>query len=162
MNFGYLTAPTIAALETSLAEAVARLEARAFRLAGIVPTSLPPSAADSPARRLRILPGRDVLPRGEAENAHGLSPATIDRINLGIGRELPGARGLVLHRFTEMEARGWGFAPAMAAAIDLGKPVLVGLEGAMTEGFLELAGASARRLASAAQAADWLAGVSAA
>ena len=81
----------------------------------------------------------------------------MERINEGIGRVLPGARGLVLHRFTDLEARGWGFAPALAAAIDLGKPILVGLEDVMMDRFRELVGPVARALASPAEAAHWLA-----
>ena len=167
MNLGYLRASTGAAVDASIVETVARLEARAIQLAGVVPTGLGrvdilpagPGRSGEPARtdRLRVLPGQDIVSRDEDGTGHGLSPETMERINEGIGRVLPGARGLVLHRFTDLEARGWGFAPALAAAIDLGKPILVGLEDVMMDRFRELVGPVARALASPAEAAHWLA-----
>lgn len=68
-----------------------------------------------------------------------------------------GADCLIVNKFGKHEAEGRGFRPVIGAALELGIPVLVGLNGLNEAAFHEFAGGMADRLPPTAEALrDWV------
>jgi nucleoside-triphosphatase THEP1 len=114
-----------------LTDVVARLEAMDLRLAGTVQTNL--VRADRPRcdMDLRVLPDGPILRISEDRGAEArgcrLDSGALEQTVVEVGARLSGADLLVLNKFGKREAEGRGFVPVIAQALDLGVPVLVGV-----------------------------------
>ena len=58
-----------------------------------------------------------------------LDAGVLEDAVLATERRLPGAELLVINKFGKREAEGHGFVPVIAAGLELGLPVLVGVNG---------------------------------
>lgn len=114
-----------------LTEAVTRLEAAGLRLAGTVQSNL--VRADRPRcdMDLRILPDGPTFRISEDRGAEArgcrLDSGALEQAVVEVGARLAGADLLVLNKFGKREAEGRGLVPVIAQALDLGLPVLVGV-----------------------------------
>lgn len=161
MRIAYLTAEGRDRIDLLVAEAVARLEARGYRLGGAVATALSRRFGQGGPVTLRVLPDGPVVPLSErlAGGADRLDVAALADAAVQAERHLDGVRGFVLNRFGRLEAQGRGFAPVLSAARARGLPILVGVPQRYLPDFRLFAGDTAEALPDhAARAADWLLG----
>ena len=160
MRIAYLSTEVPGRTDLLIAETVARLESRGHCLAGTVATGLSVRPGCDVTEALRVLPDGPVLPIAEhlgPGRGCRLDIAALADAAVHAGRRLDGARAFVLSRFGRLEAQGRGFLPVMAAAMDRGLPVLVGVDRAHLGDFLAFAGDAALALPlSGPAAADWL------
>lgn len=114
-----------------LTDVVTRLEALGLRLAGTVQTNL--ARADRPRcdMDLRVLPDGPVLriseDRGAAARGCRLDSGALEQAVVEVGARLDGADLLVLNKFGKREAEGRGLVPVIAQALEMGLPVIVGV-----------------------------------
>lgn len=161
MRIAVLSSPGRGRTDLLIAEAVARLEMAGVVLAGTVATRLGDLAQDDCGMVLRILPEGRVLTVSQVlgPGARGcrLDPGGVETAAALATAALPRVAGLVVNKFGKLEAMGRGFVPVIGAALDLGLPVLVGVNGLNLPDFRRFAGGLATELpASARVAADWM------
>ena len=150
MKLAYVTLSGRGRIDDLLAGVVARLEDHGIALAGTVQSGI-----DRPDRRhcdmdLRLMPGgptvRISVDRGAEARGCRLDPGALEQSVLWVSQHLPGADLLVVNKFGKQEAGGKGLAPVIAEALDLGIPVLVGVNALNLPPFLDFAAGIAERL----------------
>ncbi|AZQ67368.1 DUF2478 domain-containing protein [Silicimonas algicola] len=161
MHIAYTVAPGRGATDLLLAGLVRRMAARGFRAAGTVQMNVIPDPDGPCDMDVNVLPDGPVIRISQSlgPDATGcrLDPGALEEaVRLTLGR-LEGAEFLIVNKFGKHEAGGRGFRPVIAEALDLGLPVLVGLNRGNAEPFLSFTGGVAEELApDEGVLADWL------
>lgn len=160
MQIGYLTLTGRGETDACLAAAVQRLEARGLRLCGTVQTNT--ERCDRPVcdMDVRVLPDGPVIrisqDLGAGARGCRLDGDALETAVTAVAARLDGAALLVVNKFGKQEATGRGLVPVIAAAVERGLPVLLGVNGLNLPAFLEFAGGAAQPLPpDPAALADW-------
>ena len=161
MQIAYISAAGRGCTDLVVARTVDRLEARGLALAGTVATDLDRLAGEDCGMKLHLLPARRPAAVSQAlgRGSRGcrLDPGSVEDLAQATFAALGRAQALVVNKFGKVEAAGRGFVPVIAAALDRGMPVLVGVNALNLPDFLEFAGDLATALPdSPALAADWM------
>ena len=150
MSIAYLTLSGRGLIDDCLAEAVADLDARGYRLAGtvrVLPADPRSHACDMDVRALPDGPSlRISQPLGTQARGCRLDAAVIETLSLAVESRVPGADLLVINKWGKQEAAGRGLRQAIVMAVEAGIPVVVGVNEMNVPEFLEFAGDQAERL----------------
>jgi hypothetical protein len=163
MQIAYVTVEGRGRIDDCLAETVALMQSRGLRLAGTV-RALPSDHRAHPCDTdIRILPDgplhRISQPLGQGSRGCRLDAGAIEGIAADVEARLAGCDILVVNKFGKQECLGRGLRPAIIRALDLGIPVIVGVNGLNLQAFLEFVEGLAIRLdALAASVAAWAEG----
>lgn len=156
MSIAYLTLCGRGLIDDCLAEAVADLEKRGFRLAGtvrVLPADPRSHACDMDVRALPDGPSlRISQPLGTQSRGCRLDAAVIETLSLAVERRVEGADLLVINKWGKQEAAGRGLRQAIIMAVEAGIPVVVGVNEMNEPEFLAFAGDQAERLAGTPEA----------
>jgi nucleoside-triphosphatase THEP1 len=146
-----------------IAQVATALEAAGLRLAGTVQTN-----TDRPGRRkcdmeLRVLPDGPAVriseDRGGLARGCILDSGALEQTVVAVLERLAGADCLIVNKFGKRESEGRGMVPVIAAALERGMPVLVGVNALNMPDFLNFAGELALPLpAEVGTVADWCLG----
>jgi hypothetical protein len=150
MIIGYVCVASRGATDACIEAAVARIEARGLALAGTVQTNTERPGRDLCDMDIRVLPDGPVL-RISQDLGAGTRGCRLDRGALetaaaAAATGLGGAALLVVNKFGKVEAEGRGLVPVIAAAVERGLPVLVGVNGLNLPAFLDFTGGLATAL----------------
>ncbi|MCB6178769.1 DUF2478 domain-containing protein [Rhodobacter sp. Har01] len=152
MQLAYVTLQGRGRTDDLIAEVAARLLAQGLRLAGTVQSN-----TDRPDRRkcdmdLRVLPDGPVVriseDRGDLARGCMLDSSALEQTVVQVLRRLDGADLLIVNKFGKREAEGRGMVPVIVQALDMGLPVLIGVNGLNLAAFLAFAGEATRALPS--------------
>ncbi len=139
--------------DEAMAAVAAALAAAGLRLAGAVQVNDPPGSGRPRQMALRLLPDGPEVPisqcRGAAAAGCRLDPAGLALAVARVEARLAagGVDVLVVNKFGRREAEaGGGFRDAVAAALEAGVPVLLGLPEAYARAFAVFAGDLAEHL----------------
>ncbi len=147
MRLGYVTLQGRGRTDALIAAVADRLLADGLRLAGTVQSNI-----ERPDRRkcdmdLMILPQGPVVriseDRGDLARGCTLDSGALEQSVAAVQQRLPGAEILIVNKFGKREAEGKGLVPVIADAVELGLPVLVGVNGLNLAAFLAFAGEAA-------------------
>lgn len=163
MRIGYISLTGRGATDACLAEAVRELRRQDLRLAGTVQTNLARAKTHPCDMDLQVLPDGPVLrisqdlgakARGCRLDGHVLEQAVVEA-----GLRLEGAALLVVNKWGKLEGQGRGYVPLISRALELGIPVLVGVNGLNLPAFLAFADGLAEDLPATPEAiAQWVKG----
>ena len=133
MSIAYVTLSGHGLIDDCLSETVTVLEDHGFRLAGTV-RAHPLGCLDHPCdMEVRVLPDgplhRISQPLGTGSRGCRLHGGAIETLAIEVEERMPGADLLVVNKFGKQENLGRGLRPAIVKAIELGIPVLVGVNG---------------------------------
>ena len=131
MDIAFVTTQGRGLIDDCLAEVVAHLQHRGVKLCGTV-RALPVDHHAHPCDMdLRVLPDgplyRISQSLGSGSKGCRLYGGAIETLATEVEARLPRARLLVVNKFGKQESLGRGLRPAIAKALDLGIPVLVGV-----------------------------------
>lgn len=152
MKLAYVTLQGRGRTDALIAAVAERLTVEGVRLAGTVQSN-----HERPDRRkcdmdLRVLPDGPVVriseDRGDLARGCMLDSGALEQTVLAVEQRLQGAEVLIINKFGKRESEGKGLVPVIAAALDLGLPVLIGVNGLNLASFLAFAGESAQPLPS--------------
>lgn len=161
MTIGYVTLPGPGATDACLAQTVAQLRAAGLRaLAGTVQTNPERPGRSHCDMDLQILPDGPALRITQDLGPHArgcrLDAGVLEQAAALTAARLDGAALLVVNKFGKQEAMGRGLVPVIAEACARGIPVLVGVNGANLQAFLDFVGDMATALPPGPAAlADW-------
>jgi hypothetical protein len=150
VQIGYVTLQGRGLIDDCLSDAVALMLARGLRLSGTV-RSVPVDPDAHPCDMdLRVLPDGPIYRISQAlgEGARGcrLDPAQIETLSTEVETRIPESDLLVVNKFGKQECLGRGLRPAILRALDLGLPVIVGVNALNEKDFLAFSGGIAVRL----------------
>jgi hypothetical protein len=150
MNLAFITRQGRGLIDDCLAEAVALLEARGLRLSGTV-RALPVNHHAHPCDMdVRVLPDGPLFRISQAlgEGSHGcrLDPGAIEQVSSHVEARIGGSDLLVINKFGKQESLGRGLRPAITQAVELGIPVLVGVNGLNLPDFMTFTCGMAKQL----------------
>ena len=131
MNLAYTFAPGRGDTNRLLSDLAQELEARGMRLCGTVQQDTPREKEHMCDMDVRVLPEGPTIRISQSLGADAkgcrLNPNALEEAVAITERELPkGADLLIVNKFGKHEADGRGFRDAIASALALGIPVLVG------------------------------------
>lgn len=137
-----------------------RLEAAGLRLAGTVQTNIDRAGRMKCDMDLRILPDGPTVriseDRGALARGCILDLAALEQTVVEVGQRLADADLVIINKFGRREAEGHGLIPVIAAALESGLPVLVGVSRLNLEAFLDFCGGMAEALpAQSGPVLDW-------
>jgi nucleoside-triphosphatase THEP1 len=160
MRLAHVTCPGRGETDAFLATVVEDLTARGLRLAGTVQSNLARADRRRCDMDLRILPDGPTFriseDRGDLARGCRLDSGALEQGVAEVMARLSGADLLIINKFGKRESEGRGLIPAIAAAIDEGIPVLVGVNALNLPVFLDFAGGLASALpADPVQVRDW-------
>jgi len=160
IELGYVILPGRGRVDLLLADVVKHLEAYGVALAGTVQTNEQRNDRALCDMDLRLLPDGPVVrisvDRGPEARGCRLDAGVLEQSALWISEAIQRAELLVVNKFGKQEAEGKGLRGAICEALDLGLPVLVGVNGLNLPAFLEFADGMATSLApDAAGITDW-------
>lgn len=144
MKLAYVTLQGRGRTDALIAEVAALLAADGVRLAGTVQSNI-----ERPNRRkcdmdLIVLPDGPVVriseDRGDLARGCILDSGALEQTVHAVGQRLAEAEVLIVNKFGKREAEGRGLVPVIAEALDLGLPVLIGVNGLNLAAFLAFAG----------------------
>jgi hypothetical protein len=160
MKLAYVTLQGRGRTDALIAEVAALLAADGVRLAGTVQSNI-----ERPNRRkcdmdLAVLPDGPIVriseDRGDLARGCTLDSGALEQTVVAVQQRLEGAEMLIVNKFGKREAEGRGLVPVIAEALELGLPVLIGVNGLNLAAFLAFAGEGVLPLPSdAAQVAQW-------
>lgn len=160
MKLAYVTLQGRGRTDVLIAEVAALLAAEGLRLAGTVQSN-----HERPDRRkcdmdLVVLPDGPIIriseDRGDLARGCILDSGALEQTVHSVQQRLAGAEVLIVNKFGKREAEGRGLVPVIAEALELGLPVLIGVNGLNLAAFLAFAGEGVTPLQSdAARVADW-------
>lgn len=161
MQIGFLSLTGRGETDACLAAAVSRLEASGLRLAGTVQTNIERTGRAVCDMDIRVLPDGPVIrisqDLGAGARGCRLDGEALETAVIAVTARLSGAQVLVVNKFGKQEAMGRGLVPVIAAAVDAGLPVLVGVNGLNLSAFQAFAGDAAQALPPDPDAvADWV------
>jgi hypothetical protein len=150
VNIAYVTLSGRGLIDDCLAEAIANLEARGFRLAGtvrVLPADPHAHACDMDVRVLPDGPSRRISqPLGALSQGCRLDADAVETLALAVENRIAGAELLVVNKFGKQEAGGRGLRQAIVMAIEADIPVLVGVNGLNLPEFLAFTGDQAKQI----------------
>lgn len=134
MHLAYTMAPGRGDTDLLLAGLADAMTARGLQLCGTVQTNGNGATLGPCDMDLRVLPDGPVLRISQDLGAHSrgcrLDPAALETaVALVAARLEPATDLLIVNKFGKHEAEGRGFRDVIAQALELGIPVLVGLNG---------------------------------
>ncbi len=150
MKLAYVTLQGRGRTDALIAAVADRLQADGLRLAGTVQSNI-----ERPDRRkcdmdLILLPHGPVIriseDRGDLARGCMLDSGALEQSVMTVQQRLSGADILIVNKFGKREAEGKGLVPVIGDAVDLGLPVLVGVNGLNLAAFLAFAGEEATAL----------------
>lgn len=160
MNLAYVTLQGRGRTDALIAEVATVLATDGVRLAGTVQSNI-----ERPNRRkcdmdLAVLPDGPIVriseDRGNLARGCTLDSGALEQTVVAVQRRLPGAQLLIINKFGKREAEGRGLVPVLAEALELGLPVLIGVNGLNLAAFLAFAGDGVSPLpADPVIVADW-------
>jgi Protein of unknown function (DUF2478) len=160
MKLAYVTLQGRGRIDALIAEVAARLTADGVRLAGTVQSN-----HERPDRRkcdmdLAVLPDGPIVriseDRGDLARGCALDSGALEQTVFAVQQRLAGAEVLIVNKFGKREAEGKGLVPVIAEALDLGLPVLIGVNGLNLAAFLAFAGEAVTALSTdALSTATW-------
>jgi hypothetical protein len=161
MRLAFVTAEERGATDACLAAAVLRLADSGLRLAGGVQQNLDRDDRSVCDMDLYLLPdgpslriSQDLGPMAEGCR---LDADALETAVAAVARRLDGCQALIVNKFGKQEQIGRGFVPLIAAALEAGLPVLVGVNAMNLAGFRAFAGDLAAELpAEPETVARWL------
>jgi len=133
MELAYVTLHGRGLIDDCLSEVVALLKARGARLSGTV-RALPVDHHAHPCDMdVQVLPDGPLHRISQALGAgsHGcrLDGGAIETLSVEVEARVAGSDLLIINKFGRQESQGRGLRPAIVKALDLGIPVLVGVNG---------------------------------
>ncbi|AMY68845.1 DUF2478 domain-containing protein [Frigidibacter mobilis] len=144
MKLAYVTLQGRGRTDALIAEVAARLTAEGLRLAGTVQSNIARPDRRKCDMDLVVLPDGPIVriseDRGDLARGCTLDSGALEQTVLAVQQRLAGAEVLIVNKFGKREAEGRGLVPAIADALDLGLPVLVGVNGLNLAAFLAFAG----------------------
>lgn len=151
MQLAYILSPDSGVTDRVLADVAAQLAGRSVALCGVVQRETPAGAGHRCHMDLRILPGGPDLrisqDRGRLARGCRLDPDALETAVAQTARRLDAETDLlIVNKFGKHEAMGRGFRTVIAAAIEMGVPVLLGVNALNLEAFEQFAGGFAVRL----------------
>ena len=151
MHIAFVTFQGRGLIDDCLAEVTAHLQTCGVRLSGSV-RALPVNHHAHPCDMdLRVLPDgplyRISQSLGSGSKGCRLDSGMIETLAAEVELRLPGTRLLVVNKFGKQESLGRGLRPAIAMALDLGIPVLVGVNALNLPDFMAFTGGLATPLA---------------
>ncbi len=160
MRLGYVTVQGKGRIDLLMAEAASLLETRGVALAGTVQTNIDRQDCPRCDMDLRLLPDGPVVrisvDRGPQARGCRLDAGALEQSVLWVEAALERAEVLVVNKFGKQEAEGKGLAGSIAAALERGLPVIVGVNGLNLPAFLGFAAGMAEELApDPARIAEW-------
>ena len=139
-RLAFVTVPGRGRIDDCLVAVAGLLQAEGVRLAGTVRAGPVEDAAHRCDMDLRVLPRGQVhrISQDLGRHARGcrLDGGVIEAIAAEVEAGLAGADLLVINKFGKLESQGRALAPAIGRALDLGMPVLVGVNAMNLSGFL--------------------------
>ena len=160
MELAYVSLQGRGRTDALIAEVAALLAAEGVRLAGTVQSNI-----DRPNRRkcdmdLAVLPDGPIVriseDRGDLARGCILDSGALEQTVHAVQQRLDGAQVLIVNKFGKREAEGKGLVPVIAEALELGLPVLIGVNGLNLGAFLTFAGTDVSPLPTdAMMVADW-------
>lgn len=144
MKLAYVTLQGRGRIDALIAEVAQLLAADGVRLAGTVQSN-----HERPDRRkcdmdLAILPDGPIVriseDRGDLARGCTLDSGALEQTVVAVQQRLPGAEVLIVNKFGKREAEGKGLVPVIAEALEMGLPVLIGVNGLNLAAFLAFAG----------------------
>lgn len=150
MRIASVTAPGRGATDRLLCTVAARL-APGMHLAGVVQSNTDRPGGLGCDMDVRVLPGGPVLrisqSLGSAAMGCRLDVAALEEAVALVAASLDAGAGLlILNKFGKHEAAGRGFRPVIAAALEAGIPVLIGLNATNRAAFYDFTGGLAAPL----------------
>lgn len=135
-----------------LREFAGRLQARGFRLAGVVQTNSDRPGSQHCDMDVRVLPGGPVIRINQVlgEEARGcrLNPAALEEAVALVEAALdPSPDLLIINKFGKHEGEGRGFRPLIGEALMRDIPVLLGVNGLNQTAFEDFSGDYAEEIA---------------
>ncbi|MFN7009286.1 MAG: DUF2478 domain-containing protein [Allorhizobium sp.] len=144
MKLAYVTLQGRGRTDALIAEVARLLATDGARLAGTVQSN-----HERPDRRkcdmdLAILPDGSIVriseDRGDLARGCTLDSGALEQTVVAVQQRLPGAEVLIVNKFGKREAEGKGLVPVIAEALEMGLPVLIGVNGLNLAAFLAFAG----------------------
>lgn len=133
MPIAYVSLAGRGATDACIAAAVSHLRAAGVKLAGTVQIDTPRPDRFLCDMDLAVLPDGPVFrinqDRGQAARGCRLDMSALEQAVVEVGQRLDGAEVLIVNKFGKAEAQGRGYVPLIAAAMEHGLPVLVGVNG---------------------------------
>jgi len=160
MKLAYVTLQGRGRTDALIAAVARQLAAEGVRLAGTVQSN-----HERPDRRkcdmdLMMLPDGPTVriseDRGDLARGCMLDSGALEQTVVTVQQRLETAEVLIVNKFGKRESEGKGLVPVVAEALELGLPVLIGVNGLNLAAFLSFAGEAAHALpADVAIVADW-------
>ncbi|MFN7223049.1 MAG: DUF2478 domain-containing protein [Paracoccaceae bacterium] len=160
MKLAYVTLQGRGRTDELIAAVADQLMKDGLRLAGTVQSNI-----ERPDRRkcdmdLIILPDGPVVriseDRGDLARGCMLDSGALEQTVVAVQQRLADAQVLIVNKFGKRESEGKGLVPIIAEALELGLPVLIGVNGLNLAAFLAFAGEAAHALqADVSTIADW-------
>lgn len=150
MKLAYVTLQGRGRTDELIASVADQLTRDGLRLVGTVQSNI-----ERPDRKrcdmdLIILPDGPVVriseDRGDLARGCMLDSGALEQTVVAVQQRLPGAQVLIVNKFGKRECEGKGLAPIVAEALELGLPVLIGVNGLNLAAFLIFAGEAAQAL----------------
>ncbi len=160
MKLGYVTVAGKGRIDLLIADVVSLLEAHGVALAGTVQTNIDRQNCPGCDMDLQLLPDGPVVrisvDRGPEARGCRLDAGALEQSVLWVEETLKHAEVLVVNKFGKQEAEGKGLAGSIAAALERGLPVIVGVNGLNLPAFLRFSASMAEELATdPAKIAEW-------
>lgn len=144
MKLAYVTLQGRGRTDALIADVAARLAADGVRLAGTVQSNIARPNRRKCDMDLILLPDGPVIriseDRGDLARGCILDSGALEQSVVTVQLRLEGAQMLVVNKFGKREAEGRGLVPVIAEALELGLPVLIGVNGLNLAAFLTFAG----------------------
>lgn len=159
MKLAYVSARGHGSTGTCLTEAAEILTAQGVVLQGTV--TVPDPCIDPTCDMLiRVLPDGPVMRinqnLGTGSKGCRLDTSALEEVVMEVARHGQGARVMILNKFGKLESMGRGFVPQIAAALEAGLPVVLGVNALNLPDLLAFAGELAQELPPDPQViADW-------
>lgn len=150
MIVAYVTMEGRGRIDDCLSQAVELMEACGLRLSGTV-RAFPPGRHAHPCDMdVRVLPNgpryRIGQRLGSGSRGCRLDPDAVERLAFEVDATLGGKDLLVVNKFGKQETLGRGLRPAIAQAVELGMPVLAGVNARNLADFIAFTSGAAARL----------------
>lgn len=150
MRLAYVTVQGRGRIDDLLAEAVGFFEGDGLRLAGTVQVKPADPSGHPCDMDLRVLPDgpgfRISQPLGRMAKGCRLDGGVIEAIAAEVEARMAGADLLIVNKFGKLEAQGRGLCPAMAKAMEMEIPTLVGVNEMNVPDFRAFSGGAAEVL----------------
>ena len=152
MKLGYVITAERGATDRLLSEVAARCIAEGVRVAGIVQTNTESAKSHLCDMDVQVLPDGPVfrISQSLGKEARGcrLDPAALEAAVGEVTKTLsPPPDLLIVNKFGKQEAAGHGMRAVIAAALGMGIPVVVGLNGMNRAAFEDFTGGLAEEIA---------------